>query len=94
VESALISSTTAVKHLIDHFIRSLLGDPIGLNPVLWRPFRTTPPRDAAAVDTGFRNGVAGLSQRAVFVTQVNELWAEILPTAEKRLRLEKNKTLG
>jgi dihydrodipicolinate reductase len=40
------------------------------------------------------SGVAGLSQRAVFVSQMNELWAEILPTAEKRLRVNDNKTLG
>jgi hypothetical protein len=35
-----------------------------------------------------------LSQRAVFVTQVNDIWGETLPMAGKRLRVDENKNLG
>ena len=49
VESALISSATPVKHLIDHFIGLSFGDLIWLNPLAMRPFRLAPLRDAAPI---------------------------------------------
>jgi hypothetical protein len=59
-----------------------------------QPFQRAPLRDAALMPTGILSGVAGLSQPSLFDGMVNELWAAILPTEEKRLRLGENKTLG
>jgi len=70
----------------------MLGDAIGLRHAgrsgarrFVMPQRWTPDSPC---------GVARLSQGFLIDSQVNELWAETLPTGKKRLRLDQNKTLG
>jgi hypothetical protein len=59
-----------------------------------RLFRRTPLRDAAASDGDSHVVLPDCHNEPHSALGANKLWAEILPPAEKQLRLEQNKTLG